>query len=92
MAQLALNTNATGHKEMGPGFWKCIVNVLKNTYFQTDFIRLWEQFENIVDQNIQWWEECKVSFKKLIIAHSDRLSCIRKEKQKVDRSKLNKLL
>ena len=45
MVQLVLNTNATGHKEMGPGFWKCNVNVLKDTYFQTDFIRLWEKFE-----------------------------------------------
>ena len=32
------------------------------------------------------------NFKKLIIAHSYRLSCIRKEKQKEARSKLNKLL
>ena len=92
MVQLVLNTNATGHKEMGPGFWKCNVNVLKDTYFQTDFIRLWEKLEKNNDQNLQWWEECKVSFKKLIIAHSYRLSSIRKEKQKEARSKLNKLL
>ena len=60
MVQLVLNTNATGQKEMGPGFWKCNVNVLKDTYFQMGFIRLWEQLENIDDQNLQWWEECKV--------------------------------
>ena len=29
--------------------------------------RLWEKFENIDDQNVQWWRWCKVSFKKLII-------------------------
>ena len=64
---------------MGPGFWKCNVDVLKDTYFQTDFIRLWEKMENIVDQNLQWWEECKVSFKKTynspflpFIAYSER--------------------
>ena len=68
MVQLVLKTNATGHKEMGPGFWKCNVNVLKDTYFQTDFIRLWEKFEKIDDQHLQWWEECKVSLNKLIIS------------------------
>ena len=48
MVQLVLNTNVTGHKEMSPGFWKCNVNVLKDTYFQTDFIRLWENLKKLM--------------------------------------------
>ena len=65
---------------------------LERHFFSNGLHQALGKLENIAVQNLQWWEEGKVSLKKLIIAHSDRLSCIRKEKQKEARSKLNKLL
>ena len=90
--QLVFNINFKQPKETGPGFWKCNVNVLQDKYFQDDFALLWNNLDNKKDQSAQWWEECKLEFKHLIIAHSTRLSYIRNEKQKQARKYLTKLL
>ena len=55
-------------------------------------INIFTRILDTKDQSAQWWEECKLEFKHLIIAHSTRLSYIRNEKQKQARKYLTKLL
>ena len=54
----------------GPGYCKCNVNVLN----VADFKILWGELNAVNPKNSQWWEECKINFKSLIIRHSKRLS------------------
>ena len=42
MVTLSLNHALADTNNVGPGFWKCNVNVLKDEYFIHDFNNLWE--------------------------------------------------
>jgi hypothetical protein len=64
------NTN-----KYGPGFWKCNVEVLKDKNFISALETLW--VDKLVRAGIkdgEWWETCKIEFKKLIIKFSRKLS------------------
>ncbi len=58
----------------GPGFWRCNVNVLDHPDFVTDLTDMWNILVKVPNQDAEWWEICKQSFKKLIIAHSRELA------------------
>ena len=92
MINMKIKLLETNNKQTGPGFWKCNINTLKDKHFQEDFDILWDKLNKIVNQNGEWWEECKRRFKQLIILHSTRLNIIRREKLKKARKKLDKLL
>ena len=92
MVTLSLNHALADTNNVGPGFWKCNVNVLKDEYFIHDFNNLWEILDATECRNAGWWEGCKVEFKNLIISHALRLSMCRKGKLKDARRELQKLL
>ena len=92
MVVLSLNINITDENKIGSSYWKCNTNTLKDLYFQENFKLLWEKLNKIENQNSKWWEECKLSFKKLIIAHSIRLALIKKDKHKETSKILSELL
>ena len=43
---------------------------------------LWETLDSIPDQDSDWWEQCKIKFRDLIMGHSMRLSHIRHSESK----------
>ena len=92
MVKLSLNFASNESKQIGPGFWKCNVNVLKDENFIYDFKELWECLDDTQCRDAEWWERCKLEFKRLIISHSLRLSMYRKGKLKEARWKLQKLI
>ena len=92
MVKLSLNHAIAESNNIGPGFWKCNVNVLKDEYFIHDFKNLWEILDTTECRNAGWWEGCKLEFKNLIISHALRLSMCRKGKLKDTRRELQKLL
>ena len=89
---IKINFALTNNKQPGPGFWKCNINTLKDEDFKDDFGALWDVLNKVEDQNGEWWEGCKAKFKDLITAHSKRLNMIKRERLKVARKKLDKLL
>ena len=92
MVKLSLNFSSNGSTQIGPGFWKCNVNILKDEYFTYDFKELWECLDDTQYRDAEWWERCKLEFKRLIISHSLRLSMCRKGKLKEAHFKLQKLI
>ena len=92
MVTLSLNFASHESEQIGPGFWKCNVDVLKDEYFTYDFTQLWKCLDDTQCRDAEWWEGCKLEFKKLIISHSLRLSLCRKHNLKEARWKLQKLL
>ena len=92
MVKLSLNFASNESKHIGPGFWKCNVNVLKDEYFIYDFKELRGCLDNTQCRDANWWEGCKLEFKNLIISHSLRLSMCRKSRLKEARWELQKLL
>ena len=77
--------------EVGPGYWKCNTNILKDPFFQEDFKMLWETLDSIPDQDSEWWEQCKIKFRYLIMGHSMRLSHIRHSELKEAKQDLKRL-
>ena len=59
------------------------MNILHRT-----FKELWECLDKTQCRDAEWWEACKLEFKKLIISHSLRLSMCRKGKLKEARCEL----
>ena len=61
--------------QYGPGFWKCNTKVLDDVTFKNDMEKLWnDKLNKAPIKDAQWWENCKVQFKKLIILHSRKIS------------------
>lgn len=59
----------------GPGYWKCNVQILELPEFLPNFLTLWEQLTaEITTFDGEWWDHCKVMFRKLIIDLSKTLS------------------
>ena len=59
----------------GPGYWKCNVSVLESPDFVDDFCTLWNRLiVNASNFDSEWWENCKSSFKTLIITYSKNRS------------------
>ena len=71
-----------GDTETGPGYWKCNSKILKDVHFQEDFRILWECLDSVSDQNAEWWEDCKMHFRNLIMSHSMRISFVHHEEFK----------
>ena len=90
--QLSLNYTLNETNDIGPGFCKSNVNVSKDEYFIHDFENIWGNSDNTESRDAEWWEGCKIQFKKLIISHAPRLSLCRKGELKDARRKLQKLL
>ena len=92
LVKMIFNTNTSDGPTLGPGYWKCNVNILKDDYFQADFVSLWERLKEETEKNSDWWETCKGEFKQLLIGHSIRLGMIYKERHKTANWNLQKLL
>ena len=92
LVKMIFNTNTSDGPTLGPGYWKCNVNILKDDYFQADFVSLWERLKEETEKNSAWWETCKGEFKQLLIGHSIRLGMIYKERHKTANWDLQKLL
>jgi exonuclease III len=62
-------------KSRGRGYWKCNVKTLDDPYFLDDFKYLWASLTSCPrdDINLEWWESCKLEFRKLIVYHSRRI-------------------
>ena len=59
----------------GPGYWKGNVSVLESPEFFADFSALWNRLiANTSGFHSGWWEDCKSSFKTLIITYSKNRS------------------
>lgn len=61
---------------IGPGYWKCNISVLTDVDFKADFLALWNKLEKHGQNNLStdWWDDCKVKVKDLILWHSSRLA------------------
>ena len=55
-------------------YWKCNSKILKDEYFQYDFQRLWLRMNTFEDKTAEWRDNCKLNFRSLLIAHSQRIS------------------
>jgi exonuclease III len=73
----------TDEKHFGPGYWKCNVKTLRDEHFQADLKALYSNLKTL-PLSPQWWDGCKLKFKRLIINHSCRLAANH-------RSQINKL-
>lgn len=60
----------------GPGYWKCNTKILRDPNFLEDFENLWVFLDSVPEQDLNWWENCKIQFRQLIISHSMRISRI----------------
>jgi exonuclease III len=58
----------------GPGYWHCNTKVLDDKYLQQDMATLWETLNRTSSINTEWWENCKLESKRLIVTHSIRLA------------------
>jgi hypothetical protein len=69
-------------KNRGRGYWKCNVKTLDDPYFSDDFNFLWASLTSCPKANIdlEWWESCKLEFRKLIVHHSKRIVASRNNK------------
>jgi hypothetical protein len=65
---------AGDNNSIGPGYWKCNVRTLDDPHFIQDLEALWDDLELNPNKDLNWWESCKLAFKKLIINHSCRLA------------------
>ena len=58
----------------GRSYWKCNTKILDDTDFVADLQDLCDNCMQAETKDAEWWESCKVQFKRLIILHSCRLS------------------
>lgn len=54
----------------GPGYWKCNIKILEDEEFKKDLKKVWERLCENGEKDVVWWENCKTTFKELIIEHS----------------------
>ena len=64
----------THQNSKGPSYWKCNTKILDDTDFVEDLQDLCDNCMQAEIKDAEWWESCKVQFKRLIILHSCRLS------------------
>ena len=65
---------ADGIQTKGPGYWKCNVKVLDDCDFIADMTDLCAERMALANRDLEWWEESKARFKRLIVIHSCRLA------------------
>jgi len=70
---LEFNINFVGEAG-GPGYWKANTKVLFDVQFEQDFLKLWQELDAAPLKTSEWWEQCKLRFKDLIISHSKRIA------------------
>ena len=58
----------------GPSYWKCNVHILSDPDFTADLEDLCNQCMQAESKDSQWWENCKICFKRLLILHGCRLA------------------
>lgn len=92
IVQMDITLGENSSEEMGPGYWKCNNQILRDPSFQEDFKNLWESLESIPEQDCDWWENCKTHFRQLLISHSMRISRISHLKLKEAKRDLTKLI
>ena len=71
IVQLDIQFGDNNNIQTGPGYW-----ILRDPNFQEDFENLWESLDSVLEQDSNWWENCKIQFRQLIISHSMRISRI----------------
>lgn len=76
IVQLDIKFGENNNIQTGPGYWKCNTKILRDPNFQVDFENLWECLDSVPEQDSNWWENCKIQFRQLIISHSMRISRI----------------
>ena len=59
----------------GPGYWKCNTSVLSDPELIREITYIYEnELHAFPFKDGEWWEECKRTFKNIIIKHSRRIS------------------
>lgn len=70
---LMLNTCGNQGQVHGPGFWHCNTNILGSQELQSEMEDLWYNNLNlVVNKDCDWWDQCKLQFKELLIKHSKK--------------------
>ncbi|KAJ8048947.1 hypothetical protein HOLleu_01465 [Holothuria leucospilota] len=80
---VALHFTFNNYQSQGRGVWKCNVSILDNNDFCTDlrnYYPLWCTLKPGFASIVEWWENCKVRVKHLMIRHGVRLARERRER------------
>ena len=76
IVQLDVTLGDNKNIRTGPRYWKCNTKILRDPNFLEDFENLWVFLASVPEQDLNWWENCKIQFRQLIISHSMRISRI----------------
>ena len=59
----------------GPGYWKLNDSILKDKIVKSAVINLWNHtLSQQFPKDFNWWEKCKIEFKKLLMRQSKRIA------------------
>ena len=80
-------------KVKGRGYWKCNTRILDDPHFLDDFRHLWATLINspACETSVDWWDSCKLAFKRLIITHSIRIASGRNDRLRSINTEIDQL-
>ena len=80
---LIFNEIVRNKEQFGPGYWKCNVSILSDPELYNEIQNIYmESFRPEFIKDGDWWEKCKLSFRKTIISYSRKNSDQLKEEIK----------